>query len=74
MQLTSSYRGNRTVTEMHPFSPSKNMEKQYYLLREENQKLRKELSEIKSSLKLNTFSPKEDLISNLRDTIKKEDN
>jgi hypothetical protein len=44
------------------------------MLREENETLKHELNEIKKKMVSNPANKKEDLICNLRDTIKKEDN
>lgn len=73
IQLNASFRANKTLNEVYK-SPVKNIEKENQILREENELLRRELSEIKKNLMLGNINKKEDLISNLRHTIKKEDN
>jgi chromosome segregation ATPase len=54
-------------------SPLKNIEKENQILREENDMLKRELSEIKKNLMFGTSNKKEEIISTLRNTIKKED-
>lgn len=73
IQLNASFRANKTLNEFYK-SPMKNIEKENQILREENELLRRELSEIKKNLMFGNINKKEDLISNLRNTIKKEDN
>jgi uncharacterized protein (DUF3084 family) len=51
----------------------KGIEKENLILREENELLRRELSEIKKNLLFGSSGKKDDVISNLRNTIKKED-
>jgi hypothetical protein len=57
LKLTASIRSNKTFADA--FSPVKSIEKENIILREENELLRRELSEIKRNLMMGGISKKD---------------